>query len=162
MGPSSSFWIGSHIGCDTSTAASKRKSAPKKRKAEPANESSDEDDPPLTEDEVAATLSEQVNITTLTVLPDLRVPIALEAPPKKIIARKIPATTVTMKHHLNTTSHPDALNFKDLVVDTLVGTAKPGEQIPKPDLKKIKAPTTEHNAPQANAPKEKAAKFALL
>jgi hypothetical protein len=83
-----------------------------------------------------------------------------EAPPKKITARKTPATTVTMKQHVNTTPHPDAINLQDLVVDTPVSTAKPGESIPKPDLKKIKAPTTEKNAPQATAPTEKAAKFA--
>ena len=64
---------------DPSTAASKRKSAPKKKTAATTDEfamsdSSDKDDPPLTKDEVDATLSEQVNITTSTVLPDLRVP----------------------------------------------------------------------------------------
>jgi hypothetical protein len=32
---------------------------------------SSQDDPPLTKEEVAATLSEEVNITTSTVLPDL-------------------------------------------------------------------------------------------
>jgi hypothetical protein len=149
---------------DPSAAASKRKSAPKKKKAEPADEfkmsDSSDDDPLLTKEEVAATLSEEVNITTSTVLPDLRVHMVPEAPPKKITARKTPATTITMKQHVNTTPHPDAINLKDLVVDTPVSTAKPGESIPKPDLKKIKAPTTEKNAPQATAPTEKAAKFA--
>jgi hypothetical protein len=149
---------------DPSAVASKGKSAPKKKKAEPADEfemnDSSDDDPPLTKDEVVATLSEQVNITTSTVLPDLWVPMVPEAPPKKITARKTPATTVTMKQHVNTTPHPDAINLKDLVVDTPVSTAKPGERIPKPDLKKIKVPTTKHNAPQATAPNEKAANFA--
>ena len=103
--------------------------------------SADDDDPLLTKEEVAATLSEEVNIATSTVLPDLRVNLVPEAPPKKIPARKTPATTVTLKQHVNTTPHPDAINLKDLVVDTPVSFAKPGERIPKPDLKKIKAPT---------------------
>ena len=60
---------------------------------------------------------------------------------------------------MNTTPHPDAINLKDLVVDAPVNAAKPGENIPKPEMKKIKAPT-EKNAPQATAPTEKAAKFA--
>jgi len=61
---------------DPSTAAPKRKRISKK-KAVPAEEenrddsSSDKDDPPLTKEEVVATLSEDVNITTSTVLPDL-------------------------------------------------------------------------------------------
>ena len=65
-----------------------------------------------------------------------------------------------MKQHVDPIPHPDAMNLKDLVVDAPVSTAKPDERIPKPDVKKIKAPTTEHNAPQATASKEKAAKFA--
>ena len=65
-----------------------------------------------------------------------------------------------MKQHVDTIPHPDAINLKDLVVDTPVSTAYPGEWSPKPELNKIKAPTTEHNAPQATTPKEKAAKFA--
>ena len=65
-----------------------------------------------------------------------------------------------MKQHVNTTPHPDAINLKDLVVDAPVSTAKPTEQIPKPKVNKIEAPTTEQNSPQADALKEKAAKFA--
>nr|XP_040253658.1 uncharacterized protein LOC120970920 [Aegilops tauschii subsp. strangulata] len=143
--------------------SAKRKSAPKKRPAGPRNDesnSSDKDDPPLTKDEVEATLSEQVNITTSTVLPDLRVRKVPIAPPKKIAARKTPPTTVTMKDFVDTTPHPKAINLKDLVVDAPVRTAKPGEPIPNPKMKKIKAPTIEQSAPQDSAPKEKAPKFA--
>nr|XP_020158077.1 triadin-like [Aegilops tauschii subsp. strangulata] len=150
---------------DPNVAASKQKSAPKKRTAELDDDvatsgSSDDDGPPPTREEVAAASSEQLNITTSTVLRDLRVRMVPIAPPKKISARKTPTTTVMMKEHVNTTPHPDAINLKDLVVDAPMSTAKPGEQIPKPDLKKIKAPTTDRNAPQATALKEKAAKFA--
>ena len=116
---------------DPSTAASKRKSAPKKRKDELADKSLDEDDPPLTKDEVAATLSEQVNITTSMVLPDLRVAIVPKEPPKKISLRKTPPTIVTMVDRVNTTPHPKAINMKDLVIDAPVSTANPGEPIPK-------------------------------
>ena len=115
---------------DPSTTASKRKSAPKKRKDELADKSLDEDDPPLTKYEVAASLSEQVNITTSTVLPDLRVPMVPEAPPKKITTRKTPPTTITMKQHVDTTPHPDAINLKDLAVDAPVSTSKPANEFP--------------------------------
>lgn len=151
---------------DPGTPASKRKRAPKQKKAQPADEfemsDSSDDDPPLTKEEVAATLSEQVNVTTSTILPDLRAPVVPQAPSKKITARKTPATTVMMKQHVNTTPHPNAIDLKDLIVDAPVSTAKPGEAIPKPALKKIKAPTTEKDAPPATAPKEKAAKFAPI
>jgi hypothetical protein len=111
----------------------------------------------MTKEEVAAVVSEQVNITTSTVLPDLRAPTVPKAPPKKkIILRKTPPTTVTMKPDVNTMPHPDAINLQDLVVDAPVRTAKLGEQIPKPTVKKIEAPSTEHTA----SLKEKAAKFA--
>ena len=87
---------------DPSSTASKRKSAPKKRTVEPPDElpisnSSDDDDPPLTKEEVVVALSEQVNITTSTVLPDLWVPMVPEAPTKKITTRKTPPTTITIK-----------------------------------------------------------------
>ena len=64
-----------------------------------------------------------------------------------------------MKQHVNTTPHPDAINLKDLVVDAPLNAAKPGKNIPKPEVKKIKTPT-EHDAPQSSAPKEKVARFA--
>lgn len=50
---------------------------------------SDVDDPPLTKEEVEATLSEQVNVTTSIVLPDLRAPVVPHSPPKKIRSRNI-------------------------------------------------------------------------
>ena len=98
------------------------------------------------------------SITTSTVLPDLRARAAPIAPPKKIILkRKTPHTTVTMKDFVNITPHPEAINLEDLVVDALVSTAKLGEQIAKPKVKQIKAPSAESSAPQADALKEKAA-----
>ena len=74
-------------------------------------------------------------------------------------ARKRPATTVTMKQHVNTTPHPDAIDLKDLVVDAPVKTAKPGENIPIPAVRKIKT-STEQDASKSTAPKEEVAKFA--
>ena len=107
------------------------------------------------------TLSEQVNITTSTKLPDLRACTVPIAPPKKIIMkRKTPRTTTTMVDQVNTHPHPEAINTQDLVVDAPVSTAKPDQQIPKPKLKKIKAPSAEQSTTQADVLKEKAAKFA--
>ena len=144
----------------------KKKSAPKKSPAEPVDRnnesnSSDQDDPPRTREEVQASLSEQVNITTSITLPNLRESTAPIAPPKKIIMkRKTPRTTTTMVDHVNTHPHPEAINMQDLVVDAPVSTAKPDQQIPKPKVKKIKAPSAEQSATQADVLKEKAAKFA--
>ena len=81
------------------------------------------------------------------------------APSKKKPARKTPATTVTMKQHVDTTPHPDAINLKDLVVDVPVNTAKPGESIPIPTVRKLKS-YTEQEASASAAPKEEVAKFA--
>ena len=90
--------------------------------------SSDDDDPPLTREEVEATLSEQVNITTSTVLPDLRASAIQTTPPNKNpLKRKTPATTVTMVDKVNTDPHPDAIDLKDFVVESLVGKTHPGE-----------------------------------
>ena len=66
-----------------------------------------------------------------------------------------------MKDSVKPTPHPEEINLKDLVVDAPIGSAKPGETIPKPKMKKIKAPTTEQTAPQDTAPNEKADEFAL-
>jgi hypothetical protein len=80
----------------------KKRSAPTKRPVkpvEPESDSSDQDDPPLTRDEIDATLSEQVNVTTSTVLPDLHVDAVPVAPPKKItLQRKTPATHYKKNH----------------------------------------------------------------
>ena len=54
---------------------------------------------------------------------------------------------------MDTTPHLDAINLKDLVVDTPVSSARPGERIPKPNVKKLKASTDEQSAPQVDAPK---------
>jgi hypothetical protein len=65
-----------------------------------------------------------------------------------------------MVDHVDATQHPEAIDLQDLVVEAPVSSAKPGEQIPKPKVKKIKTPTTEHTATQDAAPKEKSAQFA--
>ena len=65
-----------------------------------------------------------------------------------------------MVDKVNTTPHPNAIDLQDLVVDAPVGTAKPGEKLPKPMAKQIKAPSAEQNAPRAEIVKEQAAKFA--
>ena len=62
-----------------------------------------------------------------------------------------------MIDHVDTTSHLEGINLKDLVVHVPVRSAKPGEQILKPRVKKIDAPTTKEHASQADDPKEKAA-----
>lgn len=78
---------------DPSTAALKKKSAPKKKPAEPTERNAESNfsgqyDPPPTREEVQDSLSEQVNITISTVLPDLRARTAPIAPPKKIILKR--------------------------------------------------------------------------
>jgi hypothetical protein len=101
-----------------------------------------------------------VNVTTSTVLPDLRASVVPTAPPKKNpLKRKTPATTVIMVDKVNTTPHPDAIDLQDLVVDTPY-TAKRGEKLSKQKAKQIKAPSAEQNAPRVEIMKEKAAKFA--
>ena len=129
---------------DPKYAALKKKSAPRKRPAKPVESesgSSGQDDPPLTREEIDATLSEQVNITTSTVLPDLRASAVPIAPPKKNpLKRKTTPTTVTMVDKVNTDPHPDAINLQDLVVAAPDGTAKPGEKLPTQKVKQIKAP----------------------
>ena len=81
-------------------------------------------------------------------LPDLLARVVPIAPPKKIILkRKTPPTNVNMKDHVDTTPHPEAINLKDLVVDAPVSTTNLGEQIPKPKVKKIRAPSYEQTAP---------------
>ena len=134
---------------DPSSAALKKKSAPKRRLAKPVgwndeSESSDQDDPPLTREEVDATLFEQVNITTSTILFDLRASAVPIAPPKKIcLKRKTPRTIVTMVDHVDTSPDPEVINIQDLVVDAPISTTKPGEQIPKTKVKKITTPSAE-------------------
>jgi hypothetical protein len=72
-----------------------------------------------------------VNITTSTILPDLRASAIPIAPLKKNpLKRKTPPTTVTMVDKVNIAPHPDAIDLHDLVVDAPVGTAKPGEKLP--------------------------------
>ena len=131
----------------------KKKSAPKKRSAEPTDSNAesnsfDKDDPPPVREEIDPTISEQMNITTSTVLPDLRVRTSPIAPPKKIIKeRKTPCTTVTMVDHVDTSPHPEVINIQDLVVDAPISTTKPGEQIPKTKVKKITTPSAEQSSP---------------
>ena len=68
------------------------------------SDSSDQDDPPLRREEIYATLSEKVNITTSTILPDLQSRVIPIAPPKKNpLKRKTHPTTVTMVDQVNTT-----------------------------------------------------------
>ena len=130
----------------------KKKSAPKRRLAKPdernvESDSSDQDDPPLTREEVEATLSKQVNITTSTILSDLRASVVPIAPPKKNpLKRKTSPATVTMVDQVKTTPHPDAIDLHDLVVDAPVGIAKPGEKILKQKVKKITAPSAKQIA----------------
>jgi hypothetical protein len=65
-----------------------------------------------------------------------------------------------MVDHVNTTPHPEAINMQDLVVDAPVSIAKPGEQIPRPKVKKITALYAKQSTPLADVLKEKAAQFA--
>jgi hypothetical protein len=96
---------------NASSSSRKQKKVNKRRRSE-EEDSSDQDDPPMTHEELQAQSSEQVNITTSTIVPDLRAP-QVQLPPKK--TRKTPVTTVTMKQHV--------------VVPPLC-SLKPGEEIP--------------------------------
>nr|XP_020169010.1 uncharacterized protein LOC109754516 [Aegilops tauschii subsp. strangulata] len=149
---------------DPRYATLKKKSASRKRPAKPAepeSNSSGQDDPPLTREEIDATPSEEVNVTTSTVLPDLRASVVPAAHPKEnTLKRKTPPTTVTMVDKVNTTPHPDAIDLHNLVVDAPVGATKPGEKLLKKKVKQIKAPSAEQNAPRAKVVKEKAVEFA--
>ena len=64
-----------------------------------------------------------------------------------------------MKQHVDTTPHPDAIDMKDLVMDAPVSSAKPGESIPIPAVRKLKSSAKQEAS--ASAPsKEEVAKFA--
>ena len=103
-----------------------------------------------------------MNVTTSTVLPDLRASVVSVAPPKKNpLKRKTPPTTVTMVDKVNTEPHPDALNLHNLVVEAPVSTTKPGEKVPKDKVKQIKGPDAKQKVPSSDAVKAKAAQFAL-
>ena len=65
--------------------------------------------------------------------------------------RKTPGTTVTMVDKVNTEPHPDGINLQDLVVEAPVGTAKPGEKIPKEKEKQVKAPAAKQKAPHVTS-----------
>ena len=120
---------------DPNIAALKKKSAPRKRPAKPVeheSDSSNQDDPPLTHEEIDATLSEQVNVTASIVLPDLHADAIPVTPPKKnTLKRKTPPTTVTMVDKVNTKPHPNAINLQDLVIEEPFRTTKPGEKLLK-------------------------------
>lgn len=118
---------------NVSSSSRKHKRINKRRRSD-EEDSSDQDDPPLTHEELQAQVSEQVNITTSTVLPDLRAP-QVKLPLKK--ARKTPATTVTMKQHV--------------VVPPLC-SLKPGEEIP--GVAEQVAPSTSVAADPVPTPKE--------
>nr|XP_020158663.1 DNA ligase 1-like [Aegilops tauschii subsp. strangulata] len=155
---------GMKIKYDPKSADLKKKSAPRKRPAKPVehqSDSSDRDDPPLTREEIDATLSKQVNVTTSTIMPDLRESVVLVAAPKKIhLKRKTPHTIVTMVDKLNIDPHPDAINLQDVVVQAPVGSAKPGEQLPRQKMKQIKGPAAKQKVPSTDAVMEKAEQFA--
>lgn len=55
-------------------------------------------------------------------------------------ARKTPAITVTMKTSVDPKFMEGGINLQDLVVDPPLATAKPGEEIPKPQAKQLPTP----------------------
>ena len=94
-------------------------------------------------------------------MPDLRESVVLVAAPKKIhLKRKTPHTIVTMVDKLNIDPHPDAINLQDVVVQAPVGSAKPGEQLPRQKMKQIKGPAAKQKVPSTDAVMEKAEQFA--